>query len=64
MSEADKKARDQVVFFAAAVAAHGLVARYPVQSAEHRLLLVQEAFDLAEAFIAEAERRYGKLPGS
>jgi hypothetical protein len=55
----------QALIFAAAVAAHAIVAGRvlgstyldTVEKPEGRRAIVKAAFDLAEAFLAEAERR-------
>ena len=54
---ANEDERQQALMVGAAVALHGLLAGGAVLSSTNLAPLIKMAFDLAEGFLAEAERR-------
>lgn len=58
---ADARERTQLIVLGAAIAAHALVASGRTGELPPAALATA-AFDLAEAFMVEAEKRYGKVP--
>jgi hypothetical protein len=52
--------RAEVLFMAAAIAAHGMLAGGEKRSSPH-IHIINDAFDFAEKFLTEAERRFPSI---